>query len=92
MRVSIRYSIMRVKPKPDTAAPLASRLQLLLSEKGWSQADLARRSKLGTGHIAMLVTGKLQGKRLNLKTAVALGQAFRKPPSYFLTSETQSGE
>lgn len=45
----------------------AERLRSALLERGWSQADLARRTTLDPGHISRYVNGKITPQRSNFK-------------------------
>ena len=52
----------------------SERLQMLMDERGWSQADLARITGMPTSNIAYLVNGKTKDPRL--QTLIALANVF----------------
>ena len=52
----------------------ADRLQMLMDERGWTQADLARETGINTSNIAYLVNGKTKDPRL--QTLLLLADAF----------------
>lgn len=61
---------------------LADRLATRMDELHLSQADLARRSGLSTGHVSDLVNGK-RGKRISADTAGRLASALKVSPKFF---------
>ncbi|GEM81921.1 helix-turn-helix domain-containing protein [Meiothermus hypogaeus] len=79
---------MGVKSKKPT---ISSKLREALIESGINQAELSRRTALTTGYIAMLINGK-RGQKVSAETLIRLAKALDKPISYFLTSETHTGE
>jgi transcriptional regulator with XRE-family HTH domain len=79
---------MGVKHKRTT---LSRKLRQALIESGINQAELSRRTALTTGYIAMLINGE-RGQKVSAETLIRLAKALDKPISYFLTSETHTGE
>lgn len=56
----------------------AERLKAALLDRGWSQADLARRTGLDPGHISRYVNGKISPQRTNFRKILdALGMSER---------------
>lgn len=59
----------------------------LLEIKGMTQADLARKSGLTTGHVTDIVKNR-RGKVLSLQTATKLGNALGVKPEFFYQDDT----
>lgn len=70
---------MGVKVKPSR---FSRKLVQAMKEANLTQADLARKSGLRTGHIAALVHGE-RGRRPTLETVVRLSLALGKPVTFF---------
>lgn len=69
---------------------IGPKIQKRLDELGITQADLARRSGLTTGHVSSLVTGK-RGKRLSVGTLYALSKALGVSADFFYLDHSHMG-
>lgn len=66
---------------------LGERIRSRMQELGISQADVARRSGLSTGHVSDLVNGK-RGERISAPTVARLSSALRVRPSFFFRDDS----
>jgi transcriptional regulator with XRE-family HTH domain len=62
-------------------------LQEQLTQRGWDQAELARRSRITTAHISRLLTGENQP---GPEACVKLARALQLPPEEGLLPRTKS--
>ena len=58
---------------------IATRVEDLRLEKGWSKKELAKRSKLHTQHLYKVLSG--ERRNLSVETITALARAFQLTPN-----------
>lgn len=68
---------------------LGDRIQARMQQLGMSQADVARRAGLSSGHVSDLVTGN-KGKRVSAETVEKLARALKVSPSFFLRGHSRT--
>ena len=66
----------------EQANNLADRLRIMLEERGYDQAEFARRSGLSRSYVSMLLGGK-RGRRIGRRAAGRIKAAIRVPDSFF---------
>ena len=64
---------------------LAERIQLVMNERGMTQADLARKTGMTTSNIAYIVNGKTKDPRLS--SVVSIARALNVSLSYLVGKE-----
>ncbi len=67
---------------------LGERINTRMQQLGLSQADVARRAGLSSGHISDLIAGH-RGKRVAATTVEKLAKALRVSPAFFYRSDSR---
>lgn len=68
---------------------LGDRIQARMEKLGMSQADVARRAGLSSGHVSDLVTGQ-KGKRVSAETVEKLARALKVSPTFFYRVDSRT--
>lgn len=69
---------------------LGDRIQTRMRQLGLSQADVARRAGLSSGHMSDLVAGH-KGKRVSAETVEKLACALKVTPAFFFRDGSRMG-
>src|SRR5581483_1594501 len=72
--------------RPDWASPPGDTIADLIDERGWSQAELARRLGYTDKHISLLINGKVA---LTEDAAIRLERVLGSTAAFWLTREAQ---
>lgn len=68
---------------------LGDRIQARMTQLGLSQADVAKRAGLSSGHLSDLVAGR-KGKRVSAATVEKLSRALKVKPEFFFRENSHT--